>query len=697
MTNRPQNSKAWFTFHNSVDGETAIDIMDEIGCYGVSARAFRDQFSRLGKNERVKLHINSPGGDITDGMEIYNTLNEHEGNVSVNMGAMVASIATVIAMAGDEVTMAKNGRMVIHNPWVYAMGESDELRKMADIMDGMKADIMDAYKSRADISDDDLSEMMDEETWMTAEEALAMGFIDSIDGDEDTSARNFDLSRFKNAVNFSKTKNDTAPESASNAGNGKRIIKLRDLENAVKPQTNILRPKGHAQMTPEEKAALEAEKKKAIQDGVAAAIKAKNTRDNEIKAAVKLIRERDKKDFSDLAEDFISDDSKSLSEFHAALITSDKYKKTGGVSGAGLEVTAEPLDYLKGSPGFAVVTNDEFRAVFDRYQRAGRHQFGCQINIDAPRFRNATQTSSATSGSGLTSIQYMPGIVELGVRPITVEDLIAGGATDSTTVRYRQEVTYTQAAASVAETGTLANVSMTYTEVDAPVKDVGGYVEMSDNLMADYPAIASFINQRLPYQVDRAVDDQLMNGSGSGTDLTGILQTAGIQTAAVGAATADGGTYNRIDLALHLLTLVRWQAMTSGQAQGGFEPDGYVIHPTDWETLCRAKDANGNYYFRGPFVGAYGTQDQFGSPGSLVEYYTLWGKKVAVSPVTPQGTIVAGAWKMAAQKFDRQGLTIEMTNANGTNFVNRIVTVRGTRRLALAVYRPGCFATGTGY
>ena len=69
---------------------------------------------------------------------------------------------------------------------------------------------------------------------------------------------------------------------------------------------------------------------------------------------------------------------------------------------------------------------------------------------------------------------------------------------------------------------------------------------------------------------------------------------------------------------------------------------------------------------------------------------------MAVSPVTAQGTIVCGAWQMGAQKFDRQGLIIEMTNSDGTDFLNRRVTLRGTRRLALAVYRPGSFVTGTG-
>lgn len=688
MPNRPQNKKSWFAFRDSVAGETRIDIMDEIGGWGVNAASFRDSFSRIGKDETVRLHINSPGGDITDGLEIYNTLKAHPGTVKVELGAMTASIATVVAMAGDEISMASNGRMVVHNPWVFAMGESGELRKMADIMDGMKGDILAAYRAQTGLDYAELSDMMDEETWMTAGEAKESGFIDSIDGDEDTSAKNFDLSRFKNAIKFSSKQGDTEPEGSGKAGNGKQPIRLSDLENAARTKPKLsLQPQGKITMTAEEIAAQKAAQEKAIEDGINARLEAKAKRDNEIKAVVATVRKRDNRDFSDLAEEFIGNPKSTLQDFHAALVTSDKFKPLNGAIGGGVELVSEPLDQFKGTPGHAVVADPQFRAIFDRFKSSGRHHFSAQITL--PNFRNATQTSSATSGSGLTSIEKLPGILELGVRPLTIEDLIAGGQTNNTTIRYMQEVTYTQAAASVAETGALANVSSTYQEIDAPVKDIGGYVEMSENLMADYPAVASFINQRLPYQVDRCVDDQLLNGGGTGSDITGILNASGVQTLAV--------TTSKVDTALQLQTLIRWQAMTSGQAQGGFEPDGYVIHPTDWETLVLTKDANGQYLARGPFVGSYGQAGDPNSPTALVEYYTLWGKKVVISPVTAQGTIVCGAWRMGAQKFDRQGLTIEMTNSNGTNFINRIVTVRGARRLALAVYRPASFATGTGY
>ena len=694
MLNQPQNkASTWFAIRNAEQGKPAeVEIMDEIGAWGISAKAFRAEFRRIPSDSPVNLHICSPGGDITAGNEVANTIRAHKGEVNVTLGSLCASIATVVAMAGNKVTMAANGFFMVHEPWVMALGDSEELRKMAGIMDKMKAGIVAAYAQKTGMGDDELSALMAAETWMTADEAKAHGFIDAIDGEADAPENNFDLSRFKNSANFlSKLQSQNAPDRAASAGNGAGVVTLQDLEDAVKTQikNQLSNPKGTKTMNPEEIAAQKAAQEKAIKDGIKAALDARSARDKEIKAAVALIAKRDKRDVSDIAETIFSDGEKTIADFHAAVNAAEKFTPVkGAIIGAGAENSQsgieviEPLDALRGTLGYSFVNSEQARDVFERVRKQGTHIGNVNAQIQLPHFMNV-QTSTATSGSGLTSIEKLPGVVELGVRPLTIEDLIAPGQTANTTVRDIQEVTYTQAAAAVTETGTLAEITTTYTEVDFPVKDIGGYLVTSENLLADYLAIASLINTRIPYQVDRAVEDQLINGSGSGANITGILQTSGIQTLALGANT-------RGDLPLKLQTLVRWQAMTAGQAQGGFEPDGYAIHPTDWETLQLLKDSSGQYLCRGPFIGSYGQ-------GAPAEFYTLWGKKVCVTPAVTQGTLVCGAWKMGAQKFDRQGMMIEMTNSNGTDFINRKITIRGTRRLALAVYRPASFVTGTGF
>lgn len=682
--------KSWYKFENASNGQPAkITIEDEIGGWGVTAKQFRADFGRLGKDEAVQIHIMSGGGSIFEGNEIANILSGHAGEVTVTLGSICASIATVIACAGSRVTAAKNSLFMVHNPSVYAGGDSKEMRKMADIMDKMKAGIVAAYVAKTGGKEEDLSAMMDEETWMDAEEAMTAGFVDAVSEDDadDEAIDNVDLRHYKNSATLlSRLQLENIPEGVANTGNGKRLTLLAIRNAANPPQKPPVTQPVTLTMTAEEIAAEKTRTDKLIADGVKAVLDARAAKNKEIKTFVDQIKKRDKRDFTELADEYLNGDG-TVDQFLRAVATSDKFKQTE-IVGSGVELI-EPLDRFRGSPGFDFVNSESFKALGEQIKRGGRRpQGGVQLQHATRDFRN-TQTSTATSGSGLTSIEKLPGVVELGVRPLTVEDLIAGGQTGSTTVRYIQEVTYTEAATSVAETGALPALAMTYTETDAAVKDIGGYVKMSENLLADYAAVASFINMRLPYQVDRAVDDQLLNGAGAGTDLVGILASSGVQTLALGANT-------RPDLALKLQTLVRWQAMTAGQAQGGFEPDGYICHPTDWETLVLTKDANGQYLCRGPFTGSYGNPAEQGAVGSIVEYYTLWGKKVAISPVVAQGTLVCGAFKMGAQKFDRQGLIIEMTNSDGSDFLSRLVTLRGTRRLALCVYRPASFAQGTG-
>src|SRR5258705_13803887 len=97
--------------------EIEIDILEEIGAFGISAKQFREDIKRLGETEPLHVHINSDGGDIIEGIEIYNTLMAHRGNVRVTIGALAASMASVIAMAGDSVAIADNGFLMVHDPW----------------------------------------------------------------------------------------------------------------------------------------------------------------------------------------------------------------------------------------------------------------------------------------------------------------------------------------------------------------------------------------------------------------------------------------------------------------------------------------------------------------------------------------------------------------------------------------------------
>lgn len=195
VTNPP---RAWFSAKKVNEATAEIAIYDEIGSFGIRAEAFRDQLKALGDVKDITLRINSPGGDVFDGLAIYNMLNRHKAQIHVTIDGIAASMASVIAMAGDTRTMPKNAMMMIHNPWGVVIGNADDMRDIADALDKIKSGMVTAYAARAKIPTDGIAAMMSDETWLTAEEALDAGFASAI-GDDVQIAAKFDLTKFKNA------------------------------------------------------------------------------------------------------------------------------------------------------------------------------------------------------------------------------------------------------------------------------------------------------------------------------------------------------------------------------------------------------------------------------------------------------------------------------------------------------------------
>jgi len=177
------NKQTWYAMEQEADAEgvksskAEIFVYDEIGGYGIGANEFIQGLDGLGEVEQIDLRISSPGGSIIEGNVIFNAIKRHPANVTVYIDGMAASMASVIAMAGDEILMADNALLMIHNPWTVSIGDSEQLRKDADLMDKMKSAITNAY-SRSNYSEEELEELMNAETWFTADEAIEAGFID---------------------------------------------------------------------------------------------------------------------------------------------------------------------------------------------------------------------------------------------------------------------------------------------------------------------------------------------------------------------------------------------------------------------------------------------------------------------------------------------------------------------------------------
>lgn len=197
-----------------------IAIYEEIGYWGIRAKQFLRDIKDLGNVNHITLRMNSPGGEVFDGLAIYNILKNHPATVHANIEGIALSMGSVIVMSADTIEIADNGLYMIHNPWGFAFGDAPALRKTADVFDKLKDSSIIAYQRKVSDSHETLSKLMDEETWYNAEEALAAGFVDSITDSVAVDA-SYDLSQFRNM-----------PESCpySVAGGKEFKIKVDDTE-----------------------------------------------------------------------------------------------------------------------------------------------------------------------------------------------------------------------------------------------------------------------------------------------------------------------------------------------------------------------------------------------------------------------------------------------------------------------------------
>lgn len=175
-----------------------ILIYDVIGSFDLTAKSIIEQLNEY-DGEDVLVRINSVGGDVFEGMAIYNALKKYDGRVKVEIEGLSASMASIIMLAGDEISASENSLIMIHNPSAGVMGESKDLSKRADLLDKMKTQMVTIYKGKSNISEEEIISMMDEETWFTSEEAMNVGLIDNVT-EAIKVAAHFDLKTITNKV-----------------------------------------------------------------------------------------------------------------------------------------------------------------------------------------------------------------------------------------------------------------------------------------------------------------------------------------------------------------------------------------------------------------------------------------------------------------------------------------------------------------
>lgn len=305
---------------------------------------------------------------------------------------------------------------------------------------------------------------------------------------------------------------------------------------------------------------------------------------------------------------------------------------------------------------------------------------GFQHSVEVPIMPSALLRATLDSAStGLQGyIDYQAGPIMVEQQRLTVRDLLAVGQTSLPSVPYIKETSYTNAATTVAEEGLKPEATFALQDEFAPVKKIAVIGRVSMEAWEDFTIIRDYINGRLRFMVAEREEAQLLSGAGTGSEITGIL-TESIQSQAFGASTPTASDHG---MAFH-------NAITKIRATGKFEPDGMVVHPDDWQQMRLAQDDNKQYYGGGPFSGPYGV-----GPFANAERY--WGLPVVVTTAITSGTGLVGAFKLGAQIWDRQGITVDTTNSDEDDFQYNRMAIRVEERLALAIYRPLAFCKVTG-
>jgi ATP-dependent protease ClpP protease subunit len=182
---------------NAAADEADVMLYDEIGFWGTEARTFVRDLAALDVST-INLHINSPGGNVFDGLAIANALRAHSARVITHVDALAASIASVIALAGDEVRMADNAFLMIHDPMTALYGNAAEMRDTATLLDKIGGSLVNEYVKKTGLTVDEVKQYMADETWFDATEAVDLGFADTIIETSAVTAA-FDLSVYAHA------------------------------------------------------------------------------------------------------------------------------------------------------------------------------------------------------------------------------------------------------------------------------------------------------------------------------------------------------------------------------------------------------------------------------------------------------------------------------------------------------------------
>jgi ATP-dependent protease ClpP protease subunit len=228
------------------------DIGESWFSEGLTAKAFLKELRALGDLATIDVRINSNGGSVFDGLAIYNGLKAHKARKTVHIDGIAASIASVIAMAGDEIRMGEGAFIMVHSPYTLAAGNAEELRETADLLESIEAQLVGIYAARTGLSAEAIGQMLAAETWLNAEDAARMGFADAVA--EPIRLAASARPEFKNAPAIlramAQPAPQTAPHGASKGATTMTLDEMRARAGELQQQAAAIREKAATEKRP---------------------------------------------------------------------------------------------------------------------------------------------------------------------------------------------------------------------------------------------------------------------------------------------------------------------------------------------------------------------------------------------------------------------------------------------------------------
>lgn len=306
-----------------------------------------------------------------------------------------------------------------------------------------------------------------------------------------------------------------------------------------------------------------------------------------------------------------------------------------------------------------------------------RQADGAQTDFSTSEYSVKAPEDPATSPANLVDgwgTLYQRTIVNQRREELVVADLMGSATVTNATIKYLVEKAnrlLEGAPKTVAEGTKKPYIRFAdFDIVTESLSKIAALTKISDEMIADYGFVADWINNQLIYELSVVEEQQLLNGDGAGSNITGLLNRSGIQT--LTSTSADShfdDIYKSFDMVSALTPL---------------KADGLIINELDYQPLRLTKDANGQYVGGGPFSGQYGV-------GGILVQPPVWGKKTVVTNAVPRGTALTGAFRQGSTVLRKGGLRVDSTNTNVDDFENNLITVRAEERAGLMVPLPAAF------